>query len=68
MVAMATCNGNLEDGGVPTNSIISLLLLTIADLNWYQIKAKSQAFSPVVRYLNYLICIFIHINESLKHK
>ena len=63
MVAMATCNANLKNGGVPTNSIISLLLLTIANLNLYQRKDKSQAFNPMVRYLNYLICIFTHINE-----
>ena len=31
MVAMATCNANLKNRGVPTNSIIFLLLLTIAN-------------------------------------
>ena len=31
MVAMTTCNANLKNGGVPTKSNLSWLLLTIAN-------------------------------------
>ena len=65
MVAMATCNVNLKNRGVPTKSITPKLLLTIADLNWYHIKAYTQVLHPMVRDVNDLICILI--DKTLKN-
>ena len=70
MVAMANRNAILKNGGLPTKSIISQLLLTIDYLTWYQIELyqKTHAFPPMIRDTNYLICIFMNINENLKNK
>ena len=34
----------------------------------YHIKAKTRAFLPMVKYLNYLNCIFMNIDEILKYE
>ena len=39
MVSMATRNAILKNGGIPTRSIISQLLLILDNKTWYQIKA-----------------------------
>ena len=56
----------LKTGGRPTKYIVSRVLLFLEHKTWYQIKAKTQDFFPMVRYVNYLICIFMNINENLK--
>ena len=66
MVSMETGNAILKNGGRPRNSIISQLLLILDNKPWYQIKAQTQAFYPMVRYLNYLICILMNIYATLK--
>ena len=66
MVSMATRYMILKTGGVATKSIVSRLLLFLEHTPWYQIEAKTYTFLPMVRYINYLICIFMNINENLK--
>ena len=66
MVSMVTRYLILKNGRNPTKSLVSTLLLIIEHKTWYQIKAETQAFGPVVRFVNYLICIFMKINENLK--
>ena len=68
MVSMATRYMILKTGGRPTKSIVSRVLLFLEHKTWYQIKAKTQTFLPMVRYVNYPICIFMNINENLKNE
>ena len=68
MVSMATRYMILKTGGRPTKSLVSRVLLLLEHKTWYQIKAKTQTFHPMVRYVNYLICIFMNINENLKNE
>ena len=68
MVAMATCNAILKNGGIPTKSIISQLLLTIEYLTWYQINNLIHASYPMVGDANYLICIFMNTKKILKNE
>ena len=68
MVSMATCYMIPKSWGRPTKSIVSSVLLFLEHKTWYQIKAKTKTFLPMVRYVNYLICIFININENLKNE
>ena len=57
-----------HDWGIPIESIVSRVLhvVFLEHKTWYQIKTKTHDFLPMVRYLNYLICIFMNINENLK--
>ena len=57
----------LENGGRPIKSIIFRVQLILEDLTWYQIEAKTHTFLSMVRYVSYLICIFINININLKN-
>ena len=66
MVSIATHNAILKNGGVTTKSIISQLLLSLDYKTWYQIKALAYAFYYMVSYTNYLIYIFMNINENVK--
>ena len=66
MVSMATNNAIIKIGGVTTKSFISQLLLSLDYKTWYQIQAMAYACYHMVRYTNYLICIFMHINENVK--
>ena len=44
-------------------------LLTIINYQTcYQIKVETLHFNPIVLYTNYLICIFININENIRNK
>ena len=63
---MVTRNAILKNGGAPTKSITSKLLLIVGYQTWYQIKAKTKALYPMVKYTNYLICVFMNIYENLK--
>ena len=63
---MATHNAIFMIGGVPTKSIISQLLFSLDSYTWYQIKAYALAFNQMVRHTNYLICIFMNINENVE--
>ena len=56
----------IKTEGRPTKSIVSSVLLFLEHKTWSQIKAKTKTFLPMVRYVNYLISIFININENLK--
>ena len=47
--AMANQNAILENGDVPTKSIISKLLLNRNYKTWYKIKALTQAFYLLIR-------------------
>ena len=66
MVSMATHNAIFKNGGVTTKSFISQLLLSL-DYKTY-IKPWRGPFYHMVRYTNYLICIFMNINENVKKK
>ena len=66
MVSMATRYMILKNGGRPTESVVSRVLLVLEHKNLYQIKVSIHAFLLMVRYINYLICIFMYINEILK--
>ena len=68
MVSMATRYMILKTVGRPTKSIVSSVLLILEHKTWYQIKAKTKTFLPVVRYVNYLVYIFMNINENLKNE
>ena len=68
MVSMATNYMILKNGVSPTKQIISRVLLILEHLTWYKIKALTQAFPPMVRYVNHLIFIFMNINESHKNE
>ena len=68
MVSMATRYMILKTGGISTKSIVSRVLLFLEHTPWYQIEAKTHNFLPMVRYLYYLICIFMNINEDLKNE
>ena len=65
---MAICNAILNNGGIPTKSIISQLILTIDYETWYQIKEQIHAFYLMVSDANYLICIFMNTNENFKNE
>ena len=49
MVAMATFNAILKNGGILTKSIISSLLLIIDYSTSYQIEAEINGYYPMVR-------------------
>ena len=66
MVSMAANNAILKNGGVTTKSFISQSLLSLDYKTWYQIQAMAYTFYHMVRYTNYLICIFMNINENVK--
>ena len=54
MVSMATGSVILlKNGTRPTNSIISQRLFILENKTWYQIKAKTLAFLPFIKYTNY---------------
>ena len=54
MVSMATRSVILlKNGTTPTNSIISQRLFIVENKTWYQIKAKTLAFHPFIKYTNY---------------
>ena len=65
MVSMATRYMILKTGDSPKKSIVSSVLLFLEHKTWYQIEAKTKTLLPMVRYVNYLICIFMNINENL---
>ena len=52
MVSMVTHNVTLKNGGVPTKSTISRLLLDLDSLTLNQIKTEIQEFNHIVRYAN----------------
>ena len=68
MVSMATRYMILKNEGSPSKTIISRVLIILAHLTWYKIKALTQAFPHMVLYVNNLICIFMNINENLKNE
>ena len=68
MVSMATRYMILKTGGISTKSIVSRVLLFLEHTPWYQIEAKTHNFLPMVRYIYYLICIFMNFNEDLKNE
>ena len=68
MVSMVTRFMILKNGGYPSKSLVSTVLLIIEHKTWYQIKAETQTFRHIVRFVNYLICIFMNINENLKNE
>ena len=68
MVSMAKRYMILKTGGRPTKLIVSSVLLFLEHKTWYQIKDKTKTLLPMVRYINYLICIFMNINENLKNE
>ena len=68
MVSMAIPYMIIMNGGRPTNSILSRVLLIIENYNCCQIKAQIHVIPPVVSYVNYLICIFMNTNENLKNE
>ena len=44
-------------------------LLTLLDYHTcYQIKVETLHFNPIVGFTNYLICIFMNINENIRNK
>ena len=51
MVSMATRYMILKTVDRPTKSIVSRVLLLLEHKTWYQIKAKTQTFLPMVRIL-----------------
>ena len=65
MVSMATRRMILKTGGSPTKPIVFSVLLFLDYKTWYQIEAKTKTLLPMVRYVNYIICIFMNINENL---
>ena len=68
MVSNATHIVNLKNRGRPTKSIISQQLLILDNKTGYQIKAYTLVFHPLIEYTNYLICIFMNINENLTNE
>ena len=65
---MTTHIAILKNGGVPTKPMISQVLLILDYLTHSQITDKTQTFHPMVTYANYLICIFININENINNE
>ena len=62
MVTMATHIAILTDvGDVHTNSKLILII-------YYHIEGKTCAFHLIAGAANYLICIFMNINENLNNK
>ena len=51
-------------GGVPTTLPMCQLRPILDCQTWYQIKAQTKSFYLIVQYANYLICIFMNINET----
>ena len=49
---------------VPTKSLECQLLINLENETWYPSNARTQHLNPIVSYDNYLICIFIIINEN----
>ena len=68
MAAMATSNAILKNGDIPTKSNISQLLLIIALQIVTKLKRRHMHFILWSETLNYLICIFMNINEYLKNE
>ena len=64
MVSMATHYETLK--GVRTKILKSQLQLILEYLTWYHINSSAYQFYLMVGYANYLICIFININENFR--
>ena len=65
---MATRYMILNTMGRPTKSIVPRVLLFLEHKTWFQIKTKTQNLLSMVRYVNYRICIFMNVNETLKNE
>ena len=54
--------------GVPRNLLIFQLVIALESQTWYQTEAKIPYFYLLIRYANYLIVIFVNINEDIRNE
>ena len=54
--------------GVPRKILIFKLVNALENQTWYQTNAKILTFYLSIRYANYLIIIFMNINESIRNE
>ena len=47
--------------------LIFQLVTVLESQTWYQPNTKIPNFYPLIRYANYLIIIFIYINENIRN-
>ena len=59
-------NGEISRG-VPRKFLIFQFVIALENKTWYQTDAKIQTFYLLIRYANYLIIIFININENIRN-
>ena len=57
-----------KQSGVPRKFLIFQLVIALENQTWYQTDAKIQTFNLLIRYANYLIIIFMNINENIKNE
>ena len=58
----------LKDGGIATTLVVSHQLFNLGNKTGYQVKAWTLALYPLIKQTDYLICIFMNINENLTRK
>ena len=54
--------------GVPRKIFICQLVIALERQTWYQTKAKTPTFYLLIRYANYLVVIFMNINENIRNE
>ena len=54
--------------GVPRKFLIFQLVIASESQTWYQTEAKIPTFYLLIRYANYLIVIFMNINENIRNE
>ena len=54
--------------GVPRKFLIFQLVIALESQTWYQTEAKIPTFNLLIKYANYLIVIFMNINENIRNE
>ena len=54
--------------GVPRKFLIFQLVIALESRTWYQTEAKIPTFNLLIKYANYLIVIFMNINENIRNQ
>ena len=54
--------------GVPRRILIFQLVIALESQTWYQTEAKIPTFYLMIRYANYLVVIFMNINENIRNE
>ena len=61
-------NIGVKSRGLPRKLLIFQLVIALENQTWYQTDAKIQTFYLLIIYVNYLIIIFMNINENNRNE